>query len=74
MMKVRRSDVNLEDQFFKIMIKKGKVSKETLRPIKNIAIEYWKQALMGAKNNTQQHYEDPLIIEIVNFTTSDKIV
>lgn len=51
MMKVRRSDVNLEDQFFIITIRKGNISKETLRPIKNIALEYWKQAVLGAKNN-----------------------
>lgn len=51
MMKVKRSDVDLIKQAFKITIKKGKYSKEVLKPIKNVALEYWEIAMEGADEN-----------------------
>lgn len=51
MMNVKRNQVNLEEQYFIITIKKGRVYKEVKRPIKNIALHYWKKAIEPAKAN-----------------------
>ncbi len=48
LMKVKRSDVNLNEQYFVITIKKGRVYKEVIRPVKNIALQYWKEAIENA--------------------------
>jgi len=40
--------VNLEKPVFKLLIIKGSQQKEVLRPIKNIAIEFWKEQLKNA--------------------------
>ena len=47
--RLKVSDVNLEKQEFKVIVKKGRQVREVLRPIKNIALEYWKTQLEGAK-------------------------
>jgi len=47
-MQVKRKDVNLKNQYFIITIKKGRTYKEVIRPIKNIALEYWNKAVESA--------------------------
>jgi site-specific recombinase XerC len=51
MMNVKRSQVNLNEQYFIITIKKGRVYKEVVRPIKNVALQYWQKAIEGAAEN-----------------------
>lgn len=51
MMRLRMQDVDLPGQRFKVMVKKGKYPFEEWRPIKDIALPYWKQATEGAKEN-----------------------
>ena len=48
MVRLKVSEVNLEQQTFKLLIKKGNRQKEVLRPIKNIAMEFWKEQLKDA--------------------------
>lgn len=48
MMMVRKEHINLEKQSFIITIKKGSNYREVERPIKNIALQYWMQAIEGA--------------------------
>lgn len=50
-MKVKRTDVNLSNQSFKITIQKGTVNKEVLRPIKKIALPYWEEAIFSASGD-----------------------
>ena len=50
-MQVKRKDINLKDQFFIITIKKGRAYKEVIRPIKNIALEYWNKVVESAAND-----------------------
>lgn len=38
-------DVHLDTQYFKVTIIKGKQRREVLKPIKNIAVKYWKEAI-----------------------------
>lgn len=38
---IKKEDVNIEKQTYKITIIKGKYKREELRPIKNIALQYW---------------------------------
>lgn len=42
---VRRSHVDLEGQRWKCLIKKGREYREVWKPIKTIALEYWRQAI-----------------------------
>lgn len=51
LMKVKRSDINLREQFFIITIKKGRIAKEVIRPIKNIALPFWEEAIESASND-----------------------
>ena len=48
LMNVKRSDINIQEQYFIITIKKGRVFKEVKRPIKNIALQYWEKAIESA--------------------------
>jgi site-specific recombinase XerC len=48
MMEVKVKDVDVTNQVFKLTIKKGRGSKEVLRPIKNIALRLWEEAVGGA--------------------------
>ena len=48
MVRLKVADVNLEKQVFKLFIKKGNQQREELRPIKNIALNFWKEQLDGA--------------------------
>ena len=48
MVRLKVVDVNLEKQVFKLFIKKGSQQREELRPIKNIALDFWKEQLDGA--------------------------
>lgn len=51
MMKIRRKDVDLINQSFKITIQKGAINKEVVRPIKKIALPYWEEAIAEATSN-----------------------
>lgn len=51
MMMLRMQDINLTNQSFLITIKKGNAFKEVLRPIKNIALPYWIEAIKGADSD-----------------------
>ena len=48
MVRLKVADVNLEKQVLKLFIKKGNQQREELRPIKNIALNFWKEQLDGA--------------------------
>ena len=50
-MKVKRTDVNLSNQSFKITIQKGTINKEVIRPIKKIALPYWEEAIFSASSD-----------------------
>ncbi|MBK7882514.1 MAG: site-specific integrase [Chitinophagaceae bacterium] len=43
LLQIKKEDVSLKNQTYKITLKKGKSYKEQLRPIKNIAVQYWEQ-------------------------------
>ena len=49
LMKVRTTDVDLHNQRFKVIIKKGVQYQEVWKTIKGIAIQYWVLALEGAE-------------------------
>lgn len=51
LMMVKRIDINLNDQFFIITIKKGTYYKEVKKPIKNIALQYWIEAIKDAEDD-----------------------
>ena len=48
LVRLKVSDVNLENQTIKLLVKKGSQHKEVLRPIKNIALDFWMEQLKGA--------------------------
>jgi len=50
-MNVKRQHVNFVNQSFIITIKKGKYYKEVVRPIKDIALQFWEEAVKGAAPN-----------------------
>lgn len=50
-MKVKRTDINLTNQSFKITIQKGTINKEVIRPIKKIALPYWEEAIFSASSD-----------------------
>jgi integrase len=45
MVRLRGSDVNLKDQCFRTSIEKGKSKRTAWRPIKTIALEFWRLAM-----------------------------
>lgn len=46
--RLKVKDVNLEKQVFKLLIKKGNQYREVLRPIKDVALDFWIEQLEGA--------------------------
>jgi len=50
-MDLKVKDVDIENQEFKITIKKGKVYKEQIKVILKAAIPFWEEILKGAKQN-----------------------
>lgn len=44
-------DVDLTNQVFKLTVKKGRQHKQELRPIKNIALPFWKEQMANANSN-----------------------
>jgi len=48
MVRLKVADVDLEKRVFKLLIKKGSQQREVLRPIKNIALDFWKEQLQKA--------------------------
>jgi integrase len=47
--RLQGKDVDLKKQRFKINVKKGKTETETWRPIKDIALDFWKEALQDCE-------------------------
>lgn len=45
---LRPGDVDLQAQRFKVIVRKGAVSREAWRPIKDVSVELWRQAMEGA--------------------------
>ncbi|MBK7885448.1 MAG: tyrosine-type recombinase/integrase [Chitinophagaceae bacterium] len=45
---IKKEDVNLENQTYKITVIKGKYKREELRPIKNVALPYWQDIVNKA--------------------------
>lgn len=67
--RLKVSDVDLLNQRYKAIIKKGNRSRELWRPIKNIALPFWQELLLNAEANhfvfgkgfkpgEKQHYND----------------
>lgn len=48
LLRLRKSDVDIPGQRFKVLIKKGKQGREEWRPIKDIVLPDWEKALEGA--------------------------
>ncbi|WP_018611898.1 tyrosine-type recombinase/integrase [Segetibacter koreensis] len=48
LMKVRLDDVNIAKQTFKVIVIKGRSKKEVLKPIKNVALPFWIEAIKNA--------------------------
>ena len=46
--RLKVSEVNLDKQVFTVLVKKGRKPGECLRPIKNIALRFWKEQLQGS--------------------------
>ncbi|MDQ2718192.1 MAG: site-specific integrase [Bacteroidota bacterium] len=46
--RLKVSDVDLKNQVFKVLVKKGRKQRECLRPIKNIALQFWKDQMESA--------------------------
>ncbi|MGC4058191.1 MAG: site-specific integrase [Chitinophagaceae bacterium] len=44
---LQAKDINLADQTYRVIVSKGKGPKEVERPIKTVAVWFWKQALMN---------------------------
>jgi integrase len=49
LMNLKKKDVDLKNQAFIVTIKKGNIYKEVLKPIKNIALEFWKESIATAE-------------------------
>ena len=49
--RLKVSDVNLADQTFTVLVKKGRKQRECLKAIKNIALPFWKEQLEGANGD-----------------------
>ncbi len=48
LLRLKRSDVDLRRQRFKIFVKKGTLSREEWRPIKNVSLQYWEETCKDA--------------------------
>lgn len=51
LMRLKVKDVDLKEQVYKCVIRKGKQHREVLRTIKNIALPLWEEVLEGANSN-----------------------
>lgn len=49
--RLKVSDVDLNNQVFKVLVKKGRKQREALRPIKNVSLKFWKEQLKDAGPN-----------------------
>lgn len=49
LMRLKRKDINLDDQTFKVTVKKGRHYSEELRAINKNVLELWKEICKGAK-------------------------
>ncbi len=50
LMNLKKKDVDLENQAFIVTIKKGNIYKEVLKPIKNIALQFWEESIANAED------------------------
>lgn len=68
LMSIKKEDINLREQKFKITVKKGKKFAEVLRTIKTVVLPFWEEIFNEAKPNQYvfglnlqpQHREKPL--------------
>ena len=44
------ADIDLDNQQFKVLIKKGSKQRECMKPIKNIALDFWKEQMEKSEN------------------------
>ena len=44
-------DIDLKNQQFKVLIKKGRKQRECMKPIKNIALDFWKEQMEGSEKS-----------------------
>lgn len=50
LIRLKKEDIDLKNQYYKVVIKKGKLNEEQLRPIKFIAIDFWQAQCNEAKD------------------------
>lgn len=49
MLNIRKEDIDLKNQRFKVLVKKGKTPREEWRPIKNLVLRDWQLLYLGAR-------------------------
>ena len=49
--RLKPADVDLNNQHFKVLIKKGRKQRECLKPIKNIALDFWREQMEGSEKS-----------------------
>jgi integrase len=45
---LQRKNINLEQQYFIVTLRKGRQAKEVVKPIKNVALPFWREAVHGS--------------------------
>ena len=45
------ADIDLKNQQFKVLIKKGRKQRECMKPIKNIALDFWTEQMEGSEKS-----------------------
>jgi integrase len=61
LLKIKVSDIDIEKQEYKVVIKKGQEYKETMKVILPNAIPYWKEVLSEAKNKNDYLFSKGLV-------------
>jgi integrase len=51
MMQLKRTDVDMVNKYFTVTIKKGNLIRKVLKPIKEVALPFWEQAIESAKES-----------------------
>lgn len=58
--RLKLSDIDLDKQEFKILVKKGKYFKEYMKPIKEVALPFWQEYLQGYTDKDLYFLSDDL--------------
>lgn len=48
---LQRKNINIEQQFFIVTARKGRIAKEVVKPIKDVALSFWKEVVHGATDD-----------------------